>query len=111
MKRLSAVFLLFAASMVLYGQGTAPRMLAVTPETGKADIVFVTTGENLDTSQVREVFLTTAKEEFKVIIVSQKAEAIQFKPPANIKPGRYGLMILTADCTMYIEQPVKLIIE
>lgn len=111
MKRLSAVLVLFAASLSLYGQGTAPRMLSVTPDAGKPEAVFVATGENLSTDSVKEVFLTMDKLEIKVVIVSQKADAIEFKVPANVKPGRYGLMVLIADCTMYIEQPVKLTIQ
>ena len=86
-------------------------MSAVTPEKGKPDGVFVAVGENLDKSQVKEVFLTRDKDEIKVVIVSQKAGAIEFKAPVDVKPGRYALMILTADCTMYIEQPVKVTIE
>lgn len=111
MKRLPALLVLFAASLTLFAQGTAPRMLAVTPEAGKADAVYVTSGENLDKDAVREVFLTTGNEEIKVVIVAQNADAITFKVPAKTQPGRYALMILTADCTMYIEQPVKLVIE
>jgi len=111
MKRLSAVILLFAASLVVFGQGTAPRMTSVTPDAGKPDAVVVVAGENLDKSQVKEVYLTLGKEEIRVTIVSQKPEAIEFKVPPTVKPGRYGLMILNADCTMYIEQPVKLTIE
>lgn len=111
MKRFSAVILLLAASLVVFGQGTAPRMTSVTPDTGKTDAVYTIAGENLDKSQVKEVFLTLGKEEIKVVIVSQKAEAIEMKVPASVKPGRYGLMVLNADCTMYIEQPVKLTIE
>lgn len=86
-------------------------MTTVTPDAGKPDAVYVTNGENLDKGSVKEVFLTTDKEEIKVAIVSQKADAIEFRVPVNVKPGRYGLMILTADCTMYIEQPVKVSIQ
>ena len=111
MKRLSAVILLLAASLVVFGQGTAPRMTSVTPETGKADAVYTISGENLDKNSVKEVFLTLGSDEFKVAIVSQKADTIEVKVPVDLKPGRYGLMILNADCTMYIEQPVKLTIE
>ena len=110
MKRFSALILFFAASLTLFAQGTAPRLLSVTPGEGKPETVFITAGENLDTGSVKELFLTLEKEEIKVLIVSQKADEIQFKVPANVKPGRYGLMTLTADCTMYIEQPVKLTI-
>jgi hypothetical protein len=111
MKRLSAVFVLLAASLVAFGQGTAPRMISVTPEAGKTDVVFTVAGENLDKSQVREVFLTLDNEEIKVVIVSQKADSLTFKVPATVKPARYGLMVLNADCTMYIEQPVRVTIE
>ena len=112
MKRFTAVFLLFiAASLVLMAQGTAPRMTSVTPDTAKPDAVITIAGENLDKGSVKEVFLTLGKEEIKLPIVSQKADALEVKVPVTVKPGRYGLMILNADCTMYIEQPVKLTVE
>jgi hypothetical protein len=111
MKRLSAVILILAASLVVFGQGTAPRMTSVTPDTGKADAEYTIAGENLDKNQVKEVFLTLGSQEIKVSIVTQKADAITVKVPVDVKPGRYGLMILNADCTMYIEQPVKITIE
>ena len=45
------------------------------------------------------------------MIVTQKDEAIQFKVPPHTKPGRYSLMILSADGKQFLEQPVKLTIE
>ena len=111
MKRFTAVILLFAAALVLLGQGTAPRMISVAPDTAKPDAVVTITGENLGKNQVKEVFLTMGKDEISIPIVTQKAETLEVKIPVTVKPGRYGLMILNADCTMYIEQPVKITIE
>jgi sporulation protein YlmC with PRC-barrel domain len=110
MKRFSAVVLLFAATMMLFGQGTAPRMLSVTPDEGRTEEVYTTTGENLGKAQVKDVFLTNGKDDIKMVIVSQTNESIQFKVPAGTKAGRYSLMVFTTDEMQYIEQPVRLTI-
>jgi hypothetical protein len=108
MKRLIAVLLLVAAAAA---ETKSARMATVTPETGKPAADYTVAGENLAKDTIKELFLTNGKDDIKVQIVSQKEEAIQFKVPATVKPGRYTLMILTADGKQFIEQPVKLTIE
>ncbi len=107
---LATLFLLIAVVAVVAQTKTA-RLATVTPETGKAAAEYITAGENLSKAGVRELFLTNGKDDIKVEIVTQKDEAIQFKVPGNTKPGRYSLMILTADGKQLVEQPVKLTIE
>ncbi len=92
-------------------QSKSPRLAAVTPETGKPAAEYSTAGENLAIDSVKGLYLTNGKDDIKVEIVAQKAESIQFKVPGNTKPGRYSLMILTADGKQFLEQPVKLTIE
>lgn len=111
MKQLSAVLFLFALSAVSMAQSKSPRLATVTPETGKPGAEYVTAGENLATDTVKELYLTNGKDDIKVEIVAQKSESIQFKAPGTVKPGRYSLMLLTADGKQFIEQPVKLTIE
>ena len=106
-----AAALLLALSLTLLAQSKSPRMATVTPETGKPAADYTAAGEALAKDAVKEVYLTNGKDDIKLQIISQKDEAIQFKVPANTKPGRYSLMILTADGKQFVEQPVKLTIE
>jgi hypothetical protein len=96
---------------VLVAQQASPRLSAVTPDTGKADTEFVAAGENLDKNQVAELYITDGKTDVKTQITAQAAASIKFKTPSSVKPGRYGLMILTADRQRLLEQPVKVTIE
>ena len=111
MKHLFAALYLLALSLDLMAQAKSPRFATVTPETGTAAAEYSAAGENLAKDTVKELYLTNGKDDIKVVIVTQKDEAIQFKVPANTKPGRYSLMILSADGKQFIEQPVKLTIE
>src|SRR5688572_28112140 len=111
MKHISAVLLLLVLSAVLTAQSKSPRLATVTPDTGKAAAEYVAAGENLGKEAVKELYLTSGKDDIKVEIMTQKDDAIQFKTPAGLKAGRYSLMLLTADGKQFIEQPVKLTIE
>ena len=111
MKQISAVLLLILVSVALTAQSKSPRLAAVTPDSGKADAEYSTAGENLAKDAVKELYLTNGKDDIKVAIVTQTGEVIQFKVPASVKPGRYSLMLLTADGKQFLEQPVKLTIE
>ena len=110
MNRYLTLISLLVLSGTLPAQGP-PRMTTVTPEAGKPGAAYTVAGENLTPASIKELYLTNGKDDLKVQIVSQKAEAIEFKAPGNIKPGRYNLMVLTADGKSFIEQPVKLTIE
>ncbi len=111
MKSLAAVLSVVLISVALVAQTKSPRLATVTPETGKPAAEYVAAGENLAKDAVKGLYLTSGKDDIKVEIVTQKEESIQFKVPGNTKPGRYGLMILTADGKQFIDQPVKLTIE
>lgn len=107
----AAALFLVVFEAVSLAQAKSPRLTAVTPDTGKPAASFSTAGENLTKAVVKDLYLTNGKDDIKMEIVAQTNEAIQFKVPANTKPGRYGLMILTADGKQFMEQPVKLTIE
>ncbi|MBI3680759.1 MAG: hypothetical protein HY235_10210 [Acidobacteria bacterium] len=114
--KLSACFCVFlvltlAAATPAMAQGM-PKMTTVEPGTGKAGDELTVNGENLDKKHVAEIYLTDGKNDIKLPVVDQKAEAIKFKIPASAKPGRWALMLLTAGADpKLIEQPVKVTVE
>ena len=111
MKLSSAVPLLFAATLVLFGQEAMPRMSSVDPGSGKAGDVITVTGENLDKAGVSKVYLTDDKNDFVCEVTEQTATEIKFKIPAKAT-GRLALMILTTGKEpKLITQPVKISIE
>lgn len=111
MKLSSVVALLFAASLVLFGQETMPRMSSVDPTNGKTGDVVAVIGENLDKANVGKVYLTDGKNDAECEVTEQSATSIKFKIPAKIS-GRMALMILTVGKEpKLIEQPVKVTIE
>ena len=90
----------------------SPRMKSVEPGNGKVGDELTVSGENLDAKFVKKVYLTDGKNDVEVEITQQTAEAIKLKIPAKAKPGRYSLMVLTAEKTpKLIEQPVKCTVE
>ena len=89
----------------------SPRMKSVDPGNGKIGEELTVSGENLDAKFVKEVYLTDGKNDIKVEVTQQTGEAIKLKIP-KAKPGRYSLMVLTAEKTpKLIEQPVKCTVE
>jgi len=111
MRMIFAGLLLVALSTALGAQEKSPRLTTVTPDTGKPGEEYLAAGENLSKDVVKEMYLTNGKDDIKVQTVTQKDESIQFKVPGDTKPGRYALMVLTADGKRFIEQPVRLTIE
>jgi hypothetical protein len=90
----------------------SPRMTTVTPDNGKIGDVITVSGQHLDTKYVKKVYLTDGKHDVEVTVTQQTPEAIKVKIPDKAKPGRYSLMVLTAEkVPKYIEQPVKCTVE
>lgn len=84
-----------------------PLFRAVTPDTAAAGDTLTMTGENLDKARVAEVYLTSGQDNFKMQILTQAADKITAKIPANVKLGRLRLMVLTAGLEpKFLEQPV-----
>ena len=104
--------LLLGIGLPMYSQSGTPMMITVDPPSGLAGDVYVTQGDNLDDSHVAAVYLTDGKNDIKAAIVEQTTTSIKFKVPADVKAGRYALMVLTAGkAARYIEEPVKMTIE
>ena len=111
MKLSSVVPLLFAATLVLFGQEAMPRMSSVDPTSGKAGDVIAVTGENLDKGTVGKVYLTDGKNDFVCEVTEQTATSLKIKIPAKVT-GRLALMILTVGKEpKQIVQPVKVTVE
>jgi hypothetical protein len=111
MKLSSIVLLLFAATLVLFGQEAMPRMSSVDPSSGKAGDEVTVAGENLDKASVAKVYLTDGKNDIVCEVTGQTATEIKLKIPAKAT-GRMALMILTTGKEpKLIEQPVKVSVE
>ena len=111
MKLSSVVPLLFAATLVLFGQEAMPRMSSADPSSGKAGDVITVTGENLDKANVGKVYLTDGKNDLVCEVTGQTATEIKIKIPEKAS-GRLALMILTTGKEpKLITQPVKVSIE
>ncbi len=101
------LFVLMAATL-LQSQSGMPLLRSVEPASGKAGDVLTVTGENLGHDDVAELYLTDGNNDFKASIVEQTSTSMQFKLPAEAKPGRYSLMVLTKGANpKLLEQPVK----
>jgi hypothetical protein len=88
------------------------RITGVDPGSGKIGDVVGAAGESVDKTKVDELYLTDGTHDFKVEIVEQTDSVIKFKIPANIKPGRYSLMIKTkGPDAKLLEQPVRLTVD
>ena len=93
-------------------QADYPRISSVEPDTGSAGDVLIVAGKNLDKANVKELYITDGQTDWKTEILEQSAEAIKFKIPANVKTGRFNLMVLTAGKDpRLIEEPVKVNIQ
>jgi hypothetical protein len=88
-----------------------PLMRVVEPSTAKVGAEILVTGDNLGKENVAEVYLTAAKQNFKVEVLSQAEKELKFKVP-NVKPGPYKVLVLmkSAEPT-FIEEPVRLVVE
>jgi hypothetical protein len=111
MKLASLVLVAALVPTVALAADAAPKFTEVAPVSGKAGAEFTITGENLTKTHVAEVYFTDGKNDVKCDIVDQQATTIKVKAPAKVAPGRFSLMILTADRSRFLEQPVKVTIE
>ena len=107
-----ALAALLTLPFFLSAQTNFPRMTTVEPMTAKVGEVVTVAGENLDKSNVSEVFLNDDSNDIRVQITDQAATAIKFKVPDNAKPGRFRLVIRTPTTPPkdYI-QPVRLTVQ
>jgi hypothetical protein len=111
MKRwLRAACVLMLAAMLLAGYQAYPRIASVEPDTGKTGDMASAKGENLAKKVVGELFFTDGKTDVKVEVTEQNDTEIKFKVP-KIGAGRYRLMVVTANKSSAIEQPVIFTVE
>ena len=111
---LFAIPLLLALPLPLHSEVETrmPSMTAVDPAVGKTGDVLTVQGANIGEESVAALFLTDGKDDFKVVIVAQTPTSIKFRIPADIKAGRFALMILTTGKDpKLIEEPVKVVVE
>ena len=112
MRYLSPILCVVALLFIAAPLRAQSRLTGVDPMNGKMGDVVIAAGENIDKAKVVELYLTDGTKDFKVQIVEQSGEQIKFKVPANIKAGRYALMIKTGGAEpKLLEQPVKFTID
>ena len=87
-------------------------MTTVEPESGKLGDILTVSGDNVDKTQVAELYLTDGKKDTKVEMTEQTPTSIKFKIPVKARPCRFALMVLTTGKEpKLIEQPVKVTVE
>jgi len=106
--RLYAVF--FLTTTLAYA--AAPRLTSVEPSAGKPGDELVVSGQNLDSSNVTNLFLTAGSKDYEVKINDQTSDSIRFAIPEKVEFGSYSLMIQTGGPTpTLLEQPVRCTVE
>jgi hypothetical protein len=108
--RFAALLIALSLLTALLAFDGFPRLTSVEPDTGKTGDVVSAKGENLDKSSIAELYLTTGSKDTKVQISEQTDKEIKFKVP-QAQPGRYHLLVLTANKQSLIEQPVIFTVE
>jgi len=104
MRRWLGVGLLVSAALLTASQ-PIPRFYSVDPDTGKKGDVIVGKGENLGKPIVADVLLSNGTKDTSVAISAQSDSEVRFQIP-DVAPGRYRVLILSADHSAIIEQPV-----
>ena len=103
------------AAVVAAADGPArptPLIRTVDPPSAKGGAELVASGDHLGNTIVEALYLTQGEATFKVVIAKQTDTSISFTLPANTKPGRFGLMVLTTGPTPeYLDEPVFLTVE
>ena len=111
MKRSFALLcLLCLAAWSLASYDGFSKLVSVEPESGKEGDVASAKGENLDKTKICDIYLTDGSKDLKAVITEQNEGEIKFKIP-KAAAGRYRLMLLTANKSSMIEQPVVLTVE
>jgi len=101
--------LALAGMLLLAPVLSAQKVTDVTPLQAKAGDTVTAKGDGIAKSDVDMFYLTDGKTDWKCQVVNQTASAITFKVPAEIKPGRWAVMLHTSKDQL-IELPVKLTI-
>ena|SRR5689334_8391279 len=106
-----SVVLLFTALAAL-GSAQVPQMSSVSPRGGKIGAVLSVTGIHLDKTKVEEVYLSDHTLDMMVKVLEQSDDAIKFRIPPSVKPGRLQLVVkTTGKNAVILEQPVYITVE
>jgi len=104
----SFVCLLGAAAL----PAQVPLIAKVDPPSGKIGSVLKIQGTFLGKSKVDEVYLSDHTFDLKVKVLEQTDDAIEFRVPPFVKPGRLQLVLKTVGKEpVVIEQPVYVTIQ
>src|SRR6266404_2722136 len=89
-----------------------PQMNTVQPEGGKVGAVLRIHGTNLSKARVDEVYLTDHTHDMKVRVLDQSDNAIEFRIPPSVKPGKLLLLVkISGKQAVLLEQPVYITVE
>lgn len=93
--------------------GPTPLMKVVQPDSAKTGDEVTVTGTNLEKANVAAVYLTQGEKMIKVKVTSQTDSEVKFTVPADLRAGRFGIMVLTTggDDAREIDEPVFLSVE
>ena len=93
--------------------GPTPLMKMVQPDSAKPGDEVTVSGTNLAKDTVAAVYLTQGERTIKVKVTSQTETDVKFLIPADLKTGRFGIMVLTTggDDARQIDEPVYLSVE
>ena len=106
-----SVVLLFAALASL-ASAQVPQMTSVSPGGGRVGSVLSVTGIHLDKTKVEEVYLSDHTLDMMVKVLEQSGDAIKFRIPPSVKPGRLQLVVkTTGKNALILEQPVYITVE
>jgi len=88
-------------------QAPTPLMKAVQPDSARAGDEVTVSGTNLEKANIAAVYLTQGDKTIKVKLTSQSESEVKFHVPADMKPGRFGIMVLTTggDDAREIDEP------
>ena len=109
--------LIFVTTLLCFGlagslSAQAPQMNTVQPQGGKVGAVLRVRGLYLGKAKVEEVYLSDHTLDMKVKVLDQNDDAIEFRIPPSVKPGRLQLVVkTTGKQPLILEQPVYITVE
>ena len=110
MKLSFAIALVAALLLSAVSLKAQTRITKVEPEAAKPGDTVSVIGDGIDNANVTTFYLTDGKNDFKCQVVEQTATLVKFKVPADMKRGRWAVMVETR-AGQLLQQPVKLTVE
>ncbi|HYL35698.1 MAG TPA: IPT/TIG domain-containing protein [Bryobacteraceae bacterium] len=110
--RLSLVLSVVSFGLTLPLAAQVPQMSKVEPSNGTIGSVLRVHGVYLGKAKVDEVYLTDHTFDMKVKVLDQTDDAIEFRIPPSVKPGKLQLLVkTTGKQPLLLEQPVYITVE